>query len=94
MHGFLRFPAGTVSLIDVPGSTGSDLGGINEVGEIVGTFQDTAGRSHGFARTPTGTFVTIDMPGATATNLNAVNSNGQIVGMFVVAKTVHGYLQH
>jgi len=93
-HGFLRFPAGAVSLIDVPGSTESDLGGINEVGEIVGTFQDTAGRSHGFARTPTGTFVTIDMPGATATNLNDVNSNGQIVGMFVVAKTVHGYLQH
>jgi probable HAF family extracellular repeat protein len=97
-HGFLQQKAGAVSTIDVPASTGTltNALGINDRGEIVGTFQDPAGLTHGFLRHKTGAFRTIDVPASKGTFTNAlgINSGGDIVGYFKdKAGTLHGFLR-
>jgi probable HAF family extracellular repeat protein len=44
-HGFLRDPSGTITTIDVPGSTKTNTAGINAAGQIVGTFDDASART-------------------------------------------------
>ena len=73
---------GTFTTIAVPGATSTDsttLHGINNAGQIVGTFQDSTGRLHGFLDAG-GTFSIIDMPGATYTKAFGINDAGHIVG--------------
>jgi hypothetical protein len=64
--------------IDVPGATGgTSANGINNSGQIVGSFSDASG-SHGFIDTG-GSFTTIDVPGATggtSASATAARSSG------------------
>src|SRR4051795_5836147 len=66
--------------IDVPGASFTQAFGINDAGQIVGTFQDSTG-PHGFLDTG-GSFTQIDVPGASFTTANGINDAGQIVGTF------------
>jgi probable HAF family extracellular repeat protein len=50
-HGFL-LDNGTYTTLDVPGSTSTQAWGINDSGEIVGTYADAGGGQHGFLATP------------------------------------------
>jgi hypothetical protein len=50
-QGFLDI-SGTISTIDVPGSSETELSAINASGEIVGRYQDSAGVQHGFLDYP------------------------------------------
>ena len=76
--------------IAVPGATGTLPFGINDRGEIVGTYDDAEGRSHGFVW-ERGRHRTIDAPGATGstpegfsgTGAFGINDRGQIVGTYV-----------
>ena len=52
--------------------------GINDSGEIVGTFR-MGGVEHGFLLSG-GTYTTITAPGATTTVASGINNGGQIVG--------------
>jgi probable HAF family extracellular repeat protein len=63
--------------IDVPGATDTSAYGINNAGQVVGTF-DTATRTSGFLYTAGG-FSLFDAPGS-ATIANGINDAGQIVG--------------
>ena len=54
--------------------------GIDNLGWIVGAFDDAEGRSHGFVRERNGRFRTIDAPGVYATVATRINERGQIVG--------------
>jgi uncharacterized membrane protein len=45
------YSAGSYTTLDVPGSTGTTASGINGSGQIVGWYDDAAGR-HGFLATP------------------------------------------
>jgi len=71
----------TVTLIDVPGSRSTTAFGINNAGQIVGTYTDSAGNEHGFLDT-NGTFTTLDFPGSTGTAAYGINNVGQIVGSY------------
>jgi len=51
---------------------------INNSGEIVGFYQDSAGQ-HGFVYDH-GVYTTIDPPGSVSTIANSFNASGQIVG--------------
>src|SRR4029077_5937652 len=67
-----------------PGATGfgTQAFGINDSGQIVGSFFDAGNtKTHGFLDTG-GSFTTIDVPGATNTNAYGINNSGQIVGWF------------
>jgi uncharacterized membrane protein len=62
----------------LPGTTGAFDLGINERGQIVGDFTDSAG-THGFLDIG-GNFTTINPPGDTFTTLFGINNRGQILG--------------
>ena len=75
-----------------------DNGGINERGDIVGTYCNwalpcliTPVDTHGFLISG-GAFTTIDVPGASATAALGMNAKGGIVGSYSDAKGVHGFL--
>ena len=82
----------TFTQIDVPGATVTNAFGINNAGQIVGTFLNSTG-AHGFLDTG-GRFTQIDVPGATATNAYGINDNGEIVGVVggVDVTGSHGFI--
>ena len=64
-----------------PGTiVGSFSYGLNNLGQVVGGYQDSLGSLHGYIYTG-GKYVTFDEPGAAGqTSLNGINDFGQIVG--------------
>lgn len=76
-HGVMRPVGGTVEQFSVPGSLETAPVGINDAGEIVGTYRDVRGW-HGFLYDGVA-FQTLDGPGA-ATILAGINDHGTILG--------------
>ena len=74
----------TFTDLNVPGSqpdsTGANGIGINNLGQIAGTYTDSAGNFDGFLYTG-GKYVTVDAPGAIDTFVYGVNDWDQIVGV-------------
>ena len=66
--------------IDVPGSTSTNAIGIDNAGQIVGSYV-SGGHTHGFIDT-NGVFKTIDVPGSSSTQPTGINNAGQIVGFY------------
>ncbi len=84
----------TVTTFDAPGATTSAVRGINNTGQIVGTFRDAGGKWHGYLRTAESVFTTIDVLDATETDAFGINVAGQIVGVFKDGSGKwHGYLR-
>src|SRR5262249_38365274 len=94
----------TFTTIDFPGAVLTQTFDINAGGDIVGRYNDTAGKSHGFLLSQ-GSFSTIDPPGATGVNLSppctapqgpaatatraaGINPSGDIVGRYTDAAGV------
>jgi probable HAF family extracellular repeat protein len=82
----------TFTTIDVPGSFSTDAAGINDMGQIVGSFTDASGQ-HGYLLSD-GSFTTIDVPGSFSTDAGGINNAGQIVGSFTDAIFTPGNLGH
>ena len=92
LHGFLD-TNGSFTNIDAPGAaraTGGETcwcgwtsaNGINDAGQIVGTYYDSVGAAHGFLDT-NGSFTNIDAPrGTGGTSAKGINDAGQIVGTY------------
>ena len=82
-----------------PDVQGSWLGGINDVGAIVGTYFDSNFVEHGFLRTPDGKYVQIDVPvnglgQPQATEAADINLWGEIIGDWYDENGVqHGFLR-
>src|SRR5437899_2761658 len=84
-------PALTFSTIDFPGAMGSTTAnGINDRGQIVGTFGGVLG-NHGFLLDK-GTFTTIDFPGSVFNVAFGINNRGQIVGSYDAGGRRHGFV--
>jgi uncharacterized membrane protein len=78
-HGFVMDKDGCTTL-DGPGAAGTQLHGINDRGQIVGIFEDSAGTLHGL-RLDGADATTIEAPGARPhTTAYDINERGQIVG--------------
>jgi len=76
------YSEGEFTRFSVPGASRTDANGINDAGQIVGSYQDGAG-SHGFFLDSDGTtFTSIDFPGATSTLAYGINNAGEIVGSY------------
>ena len=67
--------------IDFPAAVLTNAQGINDQGEIVGFYTDTAGRTHGFLQSG-GHFRSIDFPNADSTQVRGIGSAGDIVGSY------------
>ncbi len=79
-HGFL-FSNGNYTSIDVPGSVNTSVGGINNLGQIVGAYRDPMGKAHGFLRSGD-TYAVLDFPGDSGTQAYGINNGGGVVGLY------------
>src|ERR1700747_1155311 len=68
--------------IDFPGGSRTRSVGINDRGDIVGDYFDSAGVQHGYLLS-NGTFTTFDPPGSIQTRSNSINNLGVIGGHFL-----------
>jgi probable HAF family extracellular repeat protein len=84
-------PSYTFTTLDVPGASSTAARGINDLGQIVGFFSDSAG-THGFFLDADGSFTAIDVPGASLTTARSINTAGKIVGYFTDSAGTHGFL--
>jgi uncharacterized membrane protein len=75
-------PIYSFTTINFPGASETAALGINNSGQIVGSFNVfSALMTHGFL--DTGSFTTVDVPGVTGgTSASGINNRGQIVGTF------------
>jgi hypothetical protein len=64
--------------VNVPNALGTEPTGINDNGDVVGLYIDSAGAEHGFLKKSGGKFQTIDVPGETSAAAWAINNAGQI----------------
>jgi probable HAF family extracellular repeat protein len=93
-YGFV-YKGGDFTPFNVPGAYGyTHPAGINNVGDIVGTFyyaSDPDAGCHGFLYTG-GTFTPLDYPGGYNTQAYGINDLGDVVGAYYDALGVHGFL--
>jgi probable HAF family extracellular repeat protein len=88
-NGFL-YSNGTYTTIDDPLATVDTTAyGINDAGQIVGTYG-----SHGFLYNPSsGTYTTLELPvGTNGTFAQGINASGQIVGYYFTGSLTHGFV--
>jgi len=67
--------------IGVPASPDAQASGINNVGLVAGSYEDSSAVTHGFIWTA-GAFQTVDYPGAAYTYLELANSQGVAIGYY------------
>jgi uncharacterized membrane protein len=86
----LRFTA-----IDFPGAIATTAFGINERGEVVGSYTDSSNKTHGFVQIGE-VFRSVDFPGALMTRARGISPAGEIVGNYRLPGeplvNAHGYL--
>lgn len=87
VDGFLKLDHGGFVTIAYPGASSTQALGVNDFGEVVGTYTTGSGNvavTHGFAWTD-GHFTAVNIPIATSTTVNGVNDEGDIVGFYTTA---------
>jgi uncharacterized membrane protein len=75
---------------DVPNATLTRPNDVNNLGVIVGRFDDQ-NRTHGFMLAD-GVFTSIDFPGSETTGAIGINDLGRVVGFFVKNGAAHGFV--
>ena len=93
-HGFLRSPDGRLTQIDAPnaGALGTVVISINDVGQTVGYYADSANHYHSFILAH-GQFQYFDVPGAVHTFANSINNLGVLAGYYYDASfKQHGFI--
>jgi probable HAF family extracellular repeat protein len=87
VHGFIKDSRGRVTAVDVPSAAATFVLGVNDSGQVAGSYFDSyppsPGDVHGFVGDPDGDITTIDLPGATNTAVTDINNRGQVVGQYV-----------
>ena len=91
-HGFM-FTSGRIISFDIPSAkpSGTAANGINDSGQIVGTYVGSDGNFHGFIREGS-TFTKIDCQGAINTIAWGINAKGQIAGNCDNATGLQGFV--
>jgi len=89
-------------VVDYPGATSTQARGINNPGEIVGTFvcatacinpitgQVSTAGTHGFLL-ESRAYTRLDVPGASATIPRGISSNGTVVGQYTASGVIHAF---
>jgi hypothetical protein len=102
VHGFIRNPNGTYTVIDVPGAgpdgysgQGTYPQGINDLGEVSGYYADVNSVYHGFVRSASGHITTFDVPTTCTTTAPPADCafNGTFAANVSILGTVAGTYQ-
>jgi uncharacterized membrane protein len=84
---------GSYTTLNYPGALASKATGINNQGDVVGSYF-AAGAQHGFLLSG-GVYTTVDPPGALFPEAWGINDSGQIVGVYQSSFGVyHGYIKN
>jgi probable HAF family extracellular repeat protein len=67
--------------LEYPGALATEASGVNNTGQIVGTWTDDSGAAHGFLLSD-GVFQSFDVPGALGTHPRDINDAGTVVGAY------------
>ncbi len=85
-------PSITFTTIDVPGAFGTEVYGINDLGQIVGAYRDSNNVNHGFLLSG-GSVTTYDPPGSQGgAGGIGINNSGQISGSYGDNTRNYGFL--
>lgn len=87
VDGFVKWTNGRTATLAVPGAAMTQAFGINDRGEVVGTYTVGTGDNavtHGFTWW-NGKYTTVNFPAASSTAVNGVNNEGDIVGFYTDA---------
>jgi len=95
--GFVKMAGGRFITLAYPGASMTQALGINDSGEVVGTYDVATGAScktHGFTWRAGHGFTAVDDPhGVNSTTINGVNDAGDLVGFYTDARgNTHGML--
>ncbi|HYA53456.1 MAG TPA: hypothetical protein VEG33_20080 [Streptosporangiaceae bacterium] len=95
--GFVKMAGGRFITLAYPGASMTQALGINDGGEVVGTYEVATGAScwtHGFTWRAGHGFTAVDDPhGVDTTSINGVNGAGDLVGFYADARgNTHGLL--
>src|SRR5205823_8687073 len=85
VFGFERTPGGRIRTFAVQGSAETLPFGINDKGQITGTYNSSSppyGDFHGFVGSPRSGFTSFDVPGGSQTEATSINNNGAIAGSY------------
>jgi hypothetical protein len=92
-HGYLWRPGSAPLTVDVPGAISTQILGLNNFGQAVGTFTDSQKNMHGFVYNwRARTFQQVDAPGSTSTVVNGINRQGLIVGFYTAGNNTIGFV--
>jgi uncharacterized membrane protein len=80
----------------LPSNTNSQATGVNDLGEVVGFYQEGPNSSPTFTAFTDigGTITSFQAPGATSTQVLGVNDHGEIVGDYVLGGEMFGFLDN
>jgi probable HAF family extracellular repeat protein len=88
------YNAGVFNSFDFPLAKSTSALGINDSGEIAGTFTDAGGVQHGFIYSGT-QFSQIDVAGAAQTQITRLKNTGNITGVYIDSTDeMHGFTGH
>jgi hypothetical protein len=91
-HVFFRAADGSYTSVLVPGAS-TTATGIDNAGNVVGSYETTPPFTISFFRGANGVFQTIQVPGAMSTQVAGMNNLGQAVGTyFDNGRAAHGFL--
>jgi probable HAF family extracellular repeat protein len=85
---FLKLHSGRFITLAFPGATMTQAFGVNDFGEVVGSYTTGSGNSavtHGFIW-ENGHFASVDIQAGSSTTINGVNDEGDLVGFYTDAK--------
>src|SRR5215471_13167741 len=84
----------TFITFEVPDAIRTSPVGINQTGEVAGSYTDTHFVPHGFLRERHGTIIRFDVPDAIRTVPNSINPAGVITGTYYIEVAApHGFLR-
>jgi probable HAF family extracellular repeat protein len=78
---FAQGPPYTFTKVQVPGATKNDASGINNSGQVVGTYFSSDGTVHGY-KFDGSAYATVDFPGAPYTFVFGIGNGGKMVGTY------------
>lgn len=80
------------SALSVPGAVSAMATGINDNGDVVGTFTNAKKVTDGFLVVG-GVLQALAVPGASATDAFGVNDLDEVVGQYTLGKATHGFVE-